>query len=607
MAETVSGYRSPPRPASETPLTGDEERERLAAVHRYGILDTPPDETFDRIAAMAARLLQVPIASITLVDEDRIWFKASHGLDGVTEVPREPGLCSSAILADDTYVISDAVTDPRAADNPLVRGELGLRFYAAAPLVTADGHRLGTVNVVDRQPRQLADDDLETLRDLAAVVVDALELRRAGRAVVSHERDQLRRWEQLQGLAAATRRVTAATSVPDALQLITEQARTLVGAHQGITSLTVNDNWVQGITASSLSLRYAAWRGYDASTDGSGIYSEVCRENRPMRLTQAELEAHPAWRGFGSHAGQHPPMRGWLAVPLISHAGRNLGLVQLSDKYDDAEFDEADEAILVQLAQLASVAIQKDQLLEQQRHIAHTLQQSLLPPSLPAIPGIDLAARYHPSGDGNEVGGDFYDVFETARGDWALVIGDVCGKGPEAAAVTALTRHTARAAAMSDRDPAAILAVLNGTVRKHSTARFCTLLYLRLQFCEAYPCRLTVASAGHPLPLVIRPDGQTSELGVPGTLLGVLPELAITSHTLDLAYDHTVVLYTDGVTEAHRPRGPQFGDAGFHGVLAAHRREDVDDLAQAVLAGALEHQQGRAHDDIATLVLRRSS
>jgi phosphoserine phosphatase RsbU/P len=128
------------------------EAARLAAVRRYGILDTPPDSAFDRVARLAARLFATPIATVTIVDEQRIWFKARHGLDGVTEIAREPGLCASAILDDEPYLVTDARVDPRTLHHSLVHGELGLRFYAAAPIVTADDHRLGTVNVIDHAP-----------------------------------------------------------------------------------------------------------------------------------------------------------------------------------------------------------------------------------------------------------------------------------------------------------------------------------------------------------------------------------------------------------------------------------------------------------------------
>jgi len=169
----------------------DDEAQRLEAVRRYDVLDSPPDGAFDRVTRLASALLDMPIAIVSVVDEDRIWFKARHGLD-VEEVGRDAGLCASAILQAETWVVSDAAVDPRALANPLVAGDFGLRFYAGAPLITADGYRLGTVCVIDRKSRELPPHGEALLADLAAIVVDELELRLAARKLRERyaERDQ---------------------------------------------------------------------------------------------------------------------------------------------------------------------------------------------------------------------------------------------------------------------------------------------------------------------------------------------------------------------------------------------------------------------------------
>jgi PAS domain S-box-containing protein len=161
-----------------------DESARLAAVRRYDILDTPPDGAFDRITAMAARLFKAPIAIVSIVDHDRIWFKSHHGLD-VTEIGRDPGLCASAIMQADPYVLPDAKLDPRSLANPLVAGDFGLRFYAAAPLRTSDGFNLGTLCVIDKEPRPISAEDIAQLQDLASVVMDQMELRRSARAALA--------------------------------------------------------------------------------------------------------------------------------------------------------------------------------------------------------------------------------------------------------------------------------------------------------------------------------------------------------------------------------------------------------------------------------------
>jgi GAF domain-containing protein len=165
-------------------LDPTDERTRMEAVHRYDILDTPRDGAFDRITRIASSVLDMPIAIVSIVDTDRIWFKSSIGLDGVEEIGRDPGLCASAILGDDTWVIPDAAVDPRTLANPLVAGGFGLRFYAGSPLTTSDGANLGTLCVIDRAPRELDEQGQRVLDDLASLVVDELELRLAARNAV---------------------------------------------------------------------------------------------------------------------------------------------------------------------------------------------------------------------------------------------------------------------------------------------------------------------------------------------------------------------------------------------------------------------------------------
>ncbi|MFI5843196.1 GAF domain-containing protein [Catenuloplanes sp. NPDC051500] len=153
------------------------EQRRLDAVRRYVLVDQPVEDAYDRIAFLAGTIFDTPIATVSLVEHDRVWLAACQGLVGVREVGREPGLCASVIARDDTYVINDAAVDPRTFAHPLVRGELGLRFYAAAPIRTHDGYRLGTVNVIDNRPRQATPRQLQALEHLAALVTDELELR----------------------------------------------------------------------------------------------------------------------------------------------------------------------------------------------------------------------------------------------------------------------------------------------------------------------------------------------------------------------------------------------------------------------------------------------
>ncbi len=231
--------------------------------------------------------------------------------------------------------------------------------------------------------------------------------------------------------------------------------------------------------------------------------------------------------------------------------------------------------------------------------LADTLQQSLLPPHLPAIDDTDLAARYVPAAAG-VVGGDFYDVFERGRGDWILTIGDVCGKGPAAAAATALSRYTIRAAAMEHSKPRLILGMLNDALLR-TESRGCTAVVARLRTVKGKR-RLTVAAGGHPLPLQRYADGTTVQIGRFGTLLGMTSDVDHSDVTVEVRTGDAVVFYTDGVTELRR--GAEFyGEAR----LAAAVSRDTGTTARELVEG-LENElrtfQPRFRDDVAILALR---
>ncbi|TFC51110.1 MULTISPECIES: protein kinase [unclassified Cryobacterium] len=156
------------------------EEARMLAVARYRLPEAPADGSFDRVTAIAARVFSVPVALVTIVDQDRIWFTSHHGLE-IDHIERHPGLCASAILDDVPWVVEDARFDPRTLANPLVASDFGLQFYAGVPLRTRDGHNLGTLCVLDFEPRQASEEELATLGDLAAVVMSEMELRLEGR------------------------------------------------------------------------------------------------------------------------------------------------------------------------------------------------------------------------------------------------------------------------------------------------------------------------------------------------------------------------------------------------------------------------------------------
>lgn len=220
----------------------DNENDRLKALRRYDILDTPPESRFDRITALAARLFQMPIALVSLVDESRAWFKSCYGFD-TREIGRNNTICSFAILMDQVLVVPDTRADPRFACQPFAMSEPGVRFYAGAPLITHDGFNLGTLCLVDTQPRQdLTDEQCLTLADLAAMVVDELELRLAARKVDQlnqalqqreAERDRLLRSEQ----AARAEAEAANASKDEFISVLSHELRTPLNAMLGWSRL----------------------------------------------------------------------------------------------------------------------------------------------------------------------------------------------------------------------------------------------------------------------------------------------------------------------------------------------------------------------------------
>jgi phosphoserine phosphatase RsbU/P len=235
--------------------------------------------------------------------------------------------------------------------------------------------------------------------------------------------------------------------------------------------------------------------------------------------------------------------------------------------------------------------------------LAKTLQQSLLPPAAPQIPGLDLAAVYRPAGRCDEVGGDFYDVFESRDGDWIVSIGDVRGKGAGAAVVTALARYTLRAAAIRVEEPALVLETLNEVLLREEDDASCTVAYARVRLDPAGSCRVTVACGGHPLPLLLRPAAPSRPVGEPGTLLGLLGTIEVSDVTTALRPGDALVFYTDGVTEARGPLG-FFGEEGLAALLDTMGGKDAQTVAQELVDAVVDFQDGHPRDDIAVLVLR---
>lgn len=236
-------------------------------------------------------------------------------------------------------------------------------------------------------------------------------------------------------------------------------------------------------------------------------------------------------------------------------------------------------------------------------HIARTLQRSLLPAALPQVPGLELGAVFHPSRAGSDVGGDFYDVFRLGRTDLMLTLGDVCGKGAEAAAITAIARHTVRAVAPDLRHPSVILRRLNDALGEHDIGE----RFLSIVAARAVPIvrglRLSVCCAGHAQPMVVRGNGQIERVGVPGDLLGLFPEVRLFEETVQLARGDAFVIFTDGVTEATRQR-EEFGEQRLAEALLNSRDGSATEMVNHVLDAVLAFGGEQSRDDIAVVAVR---
>jgi GAF domain-containing protein/PAS domain-containing protein len=294
-------------------------------------------------------------------------------------------------------------------------------------------------------------------------------------------------------------------------------------------------------------------------------------------------------------------IRSGMVVPMQAR-GTTVGLLGLHMTDSGRQFRPGDVETVIDLADRAAVAIDNARTYELRNQVAETLQRSLLPGRLPRIEGAQLSARYDPAQTGVDVGGDFYDVFD-AEGDWVLALGDVRGKGASAAALTAMVRYSLRALAGGEQHPSAILARLNDAIlRQHQDdEEFCTVVLAGLTR-TASGFRTTVCSAGHPLPLIVRADGTLTKLGAPGGLLGLFPEIPLTEDATDLAPGDALVLYTDGVTEAHRGR-QLFGEKRLSAALASRAGSDAETMADAVQRAVQDFTEGPRRDDVAVLVL----
>lgn len=355
-------------------------------------------------------------------------------------------------------------------------------------------------------------------------------------------------------------------------------------------------------------------------TSADGEHLDVDRRARSGRdpghvlgrdLDQLVREVAVGRRGVQDHPDDADGPGRWLSLPLVAQ-DRTVGVLTLAVEQPRL-LSPGDASLAVELGHRVAQSVLNAQLFGERAHVAHTLQASLLPPVTPTVPGLDVATRYFAVGEGIDVGGDFYDVFRLGpsahpSGRWAVVIGDVRGKGAEAAAITGAARHALRAAGLHHESPARMLQELNEVLlvmaadANEVEARFCTAV---VAVVEPGVDRSTVrlAVGGHPQPIHLRADGGTSAAGAPGDLLGVLAEPALTDVELELAPGDALVLFTDGITERHA--GDRFLDEdGLAAVVSRCAGFTAAALAERVETAARAFVEEAPRDDMAVLVIR---
>lgn len=422
-------------------------------------------------------------------------------------------------------------------------------------LELAEAHRATIAESVlsERDPlrrHQLAERASEFLREALATFESA---RRGYLAAQELARAEHAHAHQLQSIAEVSVALDAALPIADIVELVTAEARHLLGATHARARLAL-----------------------------PGVANP-----EPIR----------ACSGPAPPRGARP-----LRAALRGRDGVVAGELELFGV--DRSATDA-QATLTQLAQVASAAIANAQVYGLEREIAETLQRSLLPRRLPQVEGLEIAARHCPAGDGMVVGGDFYDVFATHGTAVGIVIGDVCGKGPAAAALTALARYTLRAATLWEPRPERVMAILNAAILEQDTDhRFCTAIYGQLRRMSDGGARLDFVACGHPRPLVRRADGRVERVGTHSTVLGVVPDPDLHVNTVTLAPGDVLALVTDGVVEIRRDGREVFGLAQLRALLAELDGVSAGGVAQRIEEAVLRAADGPPRDDVAVVAIR---
>ncbi len=497
--------------------------------------------------------------------------------------------------------VDEAVTTASsyAMDHRVVWPDGTVRWLQGRGTVTVDerGEVTGTIGcTADITERKLA--------ELASA-------ERAERATWMAEAERLNR-ERLEFLAGLTDNLVSATDHRDYVARVTAAAVPRLGDWCSL-HFRPDPSQPPEVTLAHSDPGRVEWalsleRRYPFDPEAGWGVAEVLRTGRPQwvfdvndQLKQQAIALSPLGSDVARSIIDALDLTSLIIVPLICTQGV-IGAMQFVSAESGRHYDRSDLALAQAVAGRVAEAVESLWQADQQRHIAATLQRALLPPGIPEIDGVSTAVRYWPSGAA-EAGGDFYDIFPMPGRRWAVVIGDVCGKGADAAAVTGIARHTIRAAALHGQDHRAVLEWVNQAVLNSAREQFCTAVYGTL---EDSPdgWTLAVSVGGHPLPLIVRADGRAEPVGAHGTLLGAFPEVTLRARTAALRPGDTVVFFTDGVTDVPPPH--TLGDEEFTALVveAAAGGADAETVADRIHAAlaALGPLDDRV-DDIAIVVL----
>jgi PAS domain S-box-containing protein len=473
-------------------------------------------------------------------------------------------------------MIRESARDPEHLE--ILRG-LGLRSAMLVPL-RARGQALGVVTLASAESGRLyTQDDLDFASAMARRAALSIDNARLHSELTERSREA-------EFLAAASAELDQTLDLEETLQRVADLTVPSLGDGCMVDLLEENGTVKRVASASS--------------DEAASAEVERLKEQR-IDLDSAHPIAIALRTGTVQQVDEGWPGRSAVVAPMVAR-GRTLGTIALSS-FAERTFDADDVRVIRELARRAAFAVDNARLFGESSYIATKLQQSLLPPHLPEIPGVEIAARFRPAGETNDVGGDFYDIFLRGPDEWAITIGDVCGKGADAAAVTSLARHTLRATAMRGDDaPDELLRTLNRAMLSEGPLayQFCTVALASFKV-GPDSTSATVSSGGHPLPIVLRSDGTVDAFGEPGTLLGVVPDPDLTSTETELYRGDTVVFYTDGITEARTSDGM----VGFGGLLSAVRSCAgcaAAEVAARIEQHLLDSQTTELRDDVALVV-----